>query len=81
MMTCDFGDVDQDRRGGDVVSSDVIRGRLCREGVEDILRKASRRMPRYVVGVVRIGARFATCHGDAGFGSRADRFEGRSRSN
>ena len=70
-MTCDFGDVGQGRRGGDIIRSDMIKGRVCPEGVKDILREACRMMPRHVVGVVRVGARFATCHGDAEFGGRA----------
>ena len=70
-MTCGFGDLDQDRRGVDVIGSDLIRRRLCREGVKDILREVGRKMPQYIVGIVRVGARFATCHSDAGFGSRA----------
>ena len=28
-------------------------------------------MPRYVVSIVRVGARLVTCHSDARFGSRA----------
>ena len=35
------------------------------------MRKAGREVSRYVVGIVRVGARLATCHSDAGFGSRA----------
>ena len=70
-MTCDFGNVDQDRRGGDIIGSDVIRSRLCREGVKDISRKAGQKRPWHVIGIVRAGARFPTCYGDAGFGSRA----------
>ena len=38
-------------------------------------------MSRYVVGIVRVGTRFATCYSDAGFGSRARNLEGRSRYN
>ena len=49
----------------------MVGRRLCREGVYDILREAGREMSRCVVGIVRVGARFATCHNDAGFGSRA----------
>ena len=33
-------------------------------------------MPRYVVGIVRVGVRFATCHSDAGFGSSAGKIGG-----
>ena len=33
-------------------------------------------MARYVVGIVRIGTRFATCYSDAGFGSRARKIRG-----
>ena len=36
-------------------------------------------MSRYIVGIVRVGARFATCHSDAGFGNRAGKIGGRSR--
>ena len=36
----------------------------------NILRKAGREMPRYVVSIVRVGARLATCNSDARFGSR-----------
>ena len=36
-------------------------------------------MPRYVVGIVRVGARFATCHNDAGLAAGPERLEGRSR--
>ena len=32
---------------------------------------AGREMPMYVISIVRVGARLATCHSDAGFGSRA----------
>ena len=71
MMACVLGDVDQDRRDAHVISIDVIRRRLCRKGVKDILRKASRKIPWHIIGIVRIGAKFATCHNDAGFGSRA----------
>ena len=67
LMTCDFGDIDQDRRDGDVIGSDVIRRRLCRLGVKDILRKAGRKIPRHVIGIVRVDARLVTCHSDAGF--------------
>ena len=35
------------------------------------MRKAGREMPRYVVSIVRVGARLATCDSDARFGSRA----------
>ena len=66
LMACD-----QYRRGGDVIGSDMKRRRFCREGVKNILRKAGRKMPRHVVGIVRVGIRFATYHGDAGFDSRA----------
>ena len=70
-MSCEFGDVDQDRRGEDVIGSDVIRGHLCREDMKDILRTTGRKMLQHGVSIVRVGARFATCQGDAGFGSRA----------
>jgi len=70
-MTCDFGDLDQDRRDGDIIGSDLVRRRLRRKGVKDILRKAYRGVLRYIVGVVRVGARFEICHSDAGIGSRA----------
>ena len=36
-----------------------------------MLRKAGRERPRYVVSILRDGARLATCHSDAGFGSWA----------
>ena len=36
-------------------------------------------MTRYVVSIVRFGAKLATCHRDARFGSRARKIEGRSR--
>ena len=36
-------------------------------------------MPRYVISIVRVGARHATCHSDARFGNRARKIEGRSR--
>ena len=54
----------------------MVGGRLCREGVWDILREAGRKMSRDVVGIVRVGARFATCHSDAWFGSRAGNIGG-----
>ena len=31
LVYCDFGDIDQDRWGGDVISSDVTWGRFSRE--------------------------------------------------
>ena len=43
------------------------------------MRKAGREMPRYVVSIVRVGARLATCHSDERFGNRARKLEGRSR--
>lgn len=58
MMACDFDDSDYDRRGRDVMGSDVVKRRLRVEGVEDILRN------------VRICAGFTTCLTDARFGSR-----------
>ena len=70
-MNCEFGDVGQGRRGGDVSGIDVVGRRFCSEGVKDILCKAGQKLPRHVVGVVRVSARFAKCHSDAGFGSRA----------
>ena len=33
-------------------------------------------MSRYVVGIVRVGTRLATCYSDAGFGSRARKILG-----
>ena len=33
------------------------------------MREAGREMSRDVVGIVRVGARFATCHSDAWFGN------------
>ena len=33
-------------------------------------------MSRHVVGIVRVSARFATCHSDAGFGSRTENIGG-----
>ena len=33
-------------------------------------------MSRYVVGIVRVGVRFATCHGDAGLASRTGKIGG-----
>ena len=33
-------------------------------------------MSRNVVGIVRVGARFPTCHSDAWFGSRAGKIGG-----
>ena len=67
------------RIGGveDVICGDVVGRRLCHEGVQDILREAGREMSRYVVGIVRVGAMFATCHSDAGFGSRAEKILGK----
>ena len=38
-------------------------------------------MARYVVGIVRVGTRFATCYSDAGLAEGPERFEGRSRYN
>ena len=38
-------------------------------------------MSRYVVGIVRVGTRFATCYSDAGFAAGPERFEGRPRYN
>lgn len=34
------------------------------------LRKTGQEMPWHVISIVRIDAGFATCHGNAGFGSR-----------
>ena len=31
LLACGFGDIDQDRWGGDVISNDVVLGRLSRE--------------------------------------------------
>lgn len=61
-MICELGDVNQDQRGEDVISSDMIRRRLCGEGVEDILRKAGGKMRRHVVGIVSVGTRFTLYH-------------------
>ena len=36
-------------------------------------------MLRHVVGIVRVGARFATCHSDVGFGSRARKIGGEGK--
>ena len=33
LIASNYGDVDQDRRRGDVIGSDVVRRRLCHEGV------------------------------------------------
>ena len=41
-----------------------------------MLREAGREMSRYVVGIVRVGARLAMCHSDAGFGSRTGKIGG-----
>ena len=42
-----------------------------------MLREAGREMSLYVVGIVRVGARFATCHNDAWFGSRTGKIRGK----
>ena len=34
-------------------------------------------MSGYVVGIVRVGARFAACHSDAGLGGRAGHVRGK----
>ena len=41
-----------------------------------MLREAGREMSRDVVGIVRVGVRFATCHSDAWFSSRAGKVGG-----
>ena len=39
--------------------------------MKDILRKDYRKMLRYIVSTVRVGAMFAKCHSYMEFGSRA----------
>ena len=69
-MAGDFGDIDQDGRSRHIVGTDVVRGRLVREGVRDVLGKAGRQVFGHVVDVVRVHAWFAACDCDARFRSR-----------
>ena len=71
MVVGDFGDIDQHGKNGHVVGSEVVRRRLVREGVQGILCKVCRQVFGYIVDVVSVDAWFATCYGDARFGSRA----------
>ena len=42
----------------------------------NVLGETGRKVSGHVVGIVRVGARFAACHSDAGFGSRAGQVRG-----
>ena len=70
MMAGDFGNIDQDGRGRHVVGGYVVRGRLMREGVQDVLGKAGRQVFGDVVDVVGVHARLAACDCVARFRSR-----------
>ena len=71
LIAGDFGNIDQDGRGRHVVGGYVVRRRLVREDVQDVLGKAGRQVFGYVVDVVGVHAWFAACDCDARFGSRA----------
>ena len=71
MMAGDFSNIDQDLRGRHVVGGYVVRRRLVREGVQDVLGKAGRQVFGDVVDVVRVDAWLVACDCDARFGSRA----------
>ena len=76
LVSRDFDDVEKYWRCGDVISSDVIWGRLSRKSVY-VLGVTGREMPGPVVGIVRVGAMFAACHSDAGLGGRAGQVRGK----
>ena len=70
MVAGDFGNIDQDGRDRHVVGGYVVRGRLVREGVQNLLGKAGRQVFGDVVDVVRVHAWLAACDCDTRFGGR-----------
>ena len=58
---------------GEVAMSSVVtwyEGDLVAK-VYNVLGETGRKMSGHVVSIVRVGVRFAACHRDAGFSSRA----------
>lgn len=76
MVARDFGILDLDRPGGDVIGGYHVGVRLGREDVENILRKAAREMSRRAVSIVTVGKVFATCHIDTRLGKRPREMRG-----
>ena len=77
LMDGEFGDVGQYRGSSDVICRDEVWRRLSCERVQNVLDEAGREVLGHIVGIVTVGARFAACHSDAGFCSKAGQVRGK----